>query len=355
MQTVGVLELVDHDRAEAQLLRLAHARVVAQEVAREQLKVFEVERGLTLLRGRVLVGEQIEQLLQELAVASRELLERRVLHAVACSAKLGRAVAACGKLEVEQLLGVGTERERGVGGRELILGRLGIGGEHLRGGLQLGEALGHAGLLAEVERQVAPRRAKRLVDAGQHPPQPGRAVGREQAHTLGVASGAERRQRTLECLAPDHGAVLVVELAEARIDSHRERVRAQEPRAEAVDGGDPGAVEPPREIVATARVQRRANAGTQLTRGLARVGDDEHRLDVEALVAHRAHEPLDEHGRLAGSRSGRDEDLAGCLDSSALLLVHGRSTRHIVHRSHHVGHVPPFGSWRTSPERMRCA
>ena len=111
----------------------------------------------------------------------------------------------------------------------------------------------------------------------------------------------------------------------------------------------------PREVVAAARVQRRADAGAQLAGGLARVGDDEHRLDVEALVADRAHEPLDEHGRLAGARAGRDEDLARRLDSSALLLVHGRSTRHIVQRSHHVGHVPPFGSWRTSPARMRCA
>ncbi len=149
--------------------------------------------------------------------------------------------------------------------------------------------------------------------------------------------------------------MLVVELAEARVDTDRERMRAQQARAEAVDRRDPGAVEPPCEVVAAAGVQRRTNARAQLARRLAGVGDDEHRLDVESLLAHGSHEALDEHGRLAGAGSGRDEHLAGRLHGGALLVVHGRSTRHIVQRSHHVGQVPPFGSWRTSPARMRVA
>ncbi len=57
LQAIGVLELVDHDRPEAQLLRLADRVVFAQELAREQLQVLEVERRLTLLRRRVLGGE----------------------------------------------------------------------------------------------------------------------------------------------------------------------------------------------------------------------------------------------------------------------------------------------------------
>ncbi len=221
--------------------------------------------------------------------------------------------------------------------------------------MQLGEPLGDDRQLAELERQLASGGAERLVDAGEHPAQPVRAVGREQPQPFAVARRAERRERALERLAADDGAVFVVELAVARVDADRERMRAQEPRAEAVDRRDPRAVELPREVVAAARTQRRPDARAKLARRLARVGDDEHRLDVEALLAHRAHEPLDEHGRLARAGAGRDEDLAGRFDRCALLLVHGRSIRHIVQRSHHEGHSPPFGSWCTSPARIRCA
>jgi hypothetical protein len=119
--------------------------------------------------------------------------------------------------------------------------------------------------------------------------------------------------------------VLVVELAEPRIDPDRERMRAQESRAEAVDRRDPGAVETTGEIGATATQERGADPRPELARRLAGVGDDEHRLDVEALVAHRLHEPLDKHGRLARACAGRDEHLAVRFDSCALLSVHGHT------------------------------
>ena len=80
------------------------------------------------------------------------------------------------------------------------------------------------------------------------------------------------------------------------------------------------------------------------------VRDHEHRVDVEALVADRADEALDEHGRLAGARAGGDEDRAARLDGrgccSGSADGHARATRHIVQRSHHAGHSPPFGSCR---------
>src|SRR5207247_948957 len=111
-----------------------------------------------------------------------------------------------------------------------------------------------------------------------------------------VARRAEARERALERLAADHLPLLVVELVEARIDPDGERVRAQEPGAEAVDRGDPRAVELAREVGASARMERGADARAQLARRLARVRDDEDRVDVEADIADRAHEPLDEHG-----------------------------------------------------------
>ena len=203
--------------------------------------------------------------------------------------------------------------------------------------------------------ELAAGGAERLVDGGQLAPKSLRTVRREQAQALGVAGGAERRERALEGLAANDRSVLVVQLPEPWVDADCERVRAQEPRAEAVDRRDPRPVEPAREVGPAARMQRRTDARAQLTGRLARVGDHEHRLDIEPFVAHCTDEPLDEHGRLPGAGARRHEHLTVCVDRGALFRVHGLSTRHIGQRSHHAGHEPPFGSWRMSPARIRCA
>src|SRR5581483_11971446 len=145
-------------------------------------------------------------------------------------------------------------------------------------GVQLVEALGERGLLAQLEPKVTPRRAKRFVDRRELAAQAVGAVRREQAQPLGIAGGAERGERPLERLAADDGAVLVVELAEPRVDADREGVRTQEPRAEAVNRRDPRTVEASGEVVAAASVQCGANPRAQLARRLARVRDHEHRL-----------------------------------------------------------------------------
>src|SRR4051794_12438488 len=82
LKPVRVLELVDHDRAEAQPLALADLRVVAKEVPRLQLKVLEVERRLRRLPGRVRRCEPLEQLLQERSVARGRSVEGRLLDAL---------------------------------------------------------------------------------------------------------------------------------------------------------------------------------------------------------------------------------------------------------------------------------
>ena len=106
--------------------------------------------------------------------------------------------------------------------------------------------------------------------------------------------------------------------------------------------------------------ERYADPRAQLAGGASRVGDDEDRVDVEAALCDSTDDPLDEHGRLAGAGTGRDEDLAPGLDRGELLMVelvgtHGRSIRQTVQRSHQAGHSPPSGSWRTSPSRIRSA
>ncbi len=236
--------------------------------------------------------------------------------------------------------------------------RCGVVDEAARRVLERGHALRELRPLPELEHELAARGAQRLVDPGEHPAQPGGPVRREQLQPRWVVAGAELGQRSVERLLADHHALRVVELTEARVEPGCERVSLQQAKAEAVDGRDPRAVELAGEVGPPALVQGRADAGAELGRRLARVGDDEQRVDVEPVVAHRADEPLDEDRRLAGAGARRDEDLASGLDRRDLLRIelrHARLIRHIRHSEHQLGHSPPFGSWRTSPRRIRCA
>src|SRR3954452_19013564 len=80
LEAVRVLELVDHDRAEAELLDLPDGVVLAQQLAGTKLQILEVERRLAILGLRVGGGEAGEQLLEQLAVAGGQLLERERPH-----------------------------------------------------------------------------------------------------------------------------------------------------------------------------------------------------------------------------------------------------------------------------------
>ncbi len=239
--------------------------------------------------------------------------------------------------------------------RALGVARSRVLDEAARGVAQLLDPLGELGAAADVEVERAAGGAERLVDAREHPAQAVRAVGGEQAQPLGRAVGAELAERLLERLAAQHGALGLVELAEARVEPGRERVRLQEAQAEAVNGRDPGAVELACEVVPPTLGERGTHARPQLAGRTAGVRDHEDRVDVDAAVANGTDEPLDEHRRLPGARAGRDEHLARRSDGGLLLLVHARGTRHIGQRSHHAGHWSPLGSWSTSPTRIRPA
>ena len=94
----------------------------------------------------------------------------------------------------------------------------------------------------------------------------------------------------------------------------------------------------------------------------SRVGDHEHRVDVEARVADGAHEALDEHRRLAGAGARGDEDDARAPRSPraaprSACSDGGHDARHPAHRPEVApasGTEPPFGSCRTSPARIRA-
>ena len=108
LKAVGVLELVDHDRAEAPGLALLDLLVFAQQVARVELQVLEVDAGLALLGARVGAREAFEQLLKQVAVALGQLVERRLLDCftggLIALEPLPRAAAGRKLGEVEQVL-----------------------------------------------------------------------------------------------------------------------------------------------------------------------------------------------------------------------------------------------------------
>ena len=79
LEPVRVLELVDHDRPEAEALAAPHRLVVREEVAGAELEILEVERTLRVLRALVGGVEELEQLLQQVPIAYRGDVERRLL------------------------------------------------------------------------------------------------------------------------------------------------------------------------------------------------------------------------------------------------------------------------------------
>ncbi len=373
LEPVRVLELVDEDGPEAPALALPDRRVVAQEVARRQLEIFEVERRLGRLCRGVRVGEAPEEILEQRTVSRRQLVERGLLDRDAgllvAREPVTRAAARRDVREVEQTLGRGRVLEqlerpgRARAGLVRLLEPRRVVDDAPSRLPQLLDPRLEAGPLGDLEHELAAGGAERLVDAGQHPPQPAGAVGREQPGPLGVTRRAELLERGLERLAREHARLVLVEDPEVRVDAGLEGVRLQQSVAEAVNRRDPGAVELAGEIVPVELGQAAANPASQLAGRPLRVGDREHGLHRQPALAHGAGEPLDEHRRLPRPRPCGDEDEAGRVDRGQLLGVRGSgllddghdlATRHIDDRSHQVGHGnPPFGSCWMSPERIR--
>src|SRR5262249_41596189 len=153
---------------------------------------------------RVLRREQLEQLLQEVAVGGRQLVESRPLETLPGVLVRGGACAAAAQLtEVDQALGRGLTRdqpERLCRVPPLRLGRVLVAGETLGLVAEGCNRFCEVRPLAQLEHEPAAGRAKRLVDAGQHAAEPVRTVGREQSDALRALVGAERVERALERL-----------------------------------------------------------------------------------------------------------------------------------------------------------
>jgi hypothetical protein len=201
---------------------------------------------------------------------------------------------------------------------------------------------------AGLEHELAPSGPQRRVDLDEHLSEPHGPVRGEELPAIRLVRIAEPLERRRERLGLEHERLWLVEDAEGRVDAGGEWMCAEQPTTEPVDRRHPGAVELEGEVGAPALDQLRADPRAQLSCRPLRVSDHEQRVDVEAVVHHRADESLDEDGRLASARAGSDEHAAVRVDRRALLGVgarlHGRSFRHMRQRSHQCGHSPPCGS-----------
>ncbi len=235
LEPVRVLELVHQHRAEAPALALADLGLVAEQVPRGQLEVLEVERRLGRLRRRIGVGEAAQQLLEQAAVARGELVERGLLDRTP-GLLVGRrtltlAAARREVGEVEEPLrmrGPLEELDDASAGLARRVRSLGVVGQAPSRLAQLLDPRVEPRPLRHFEHEVAAGRAERLVDAGQHPPQPARTVRGEQADSLRIAGRAELLERGVERLAGEDARLVLVEDAEVRVDA---RPRTDAPSA----------------------------------------------------------------------------------------------------------------------------
>jgi hypothetical protein len=354
LEPVRVLELVDADLPEAQLLAFADRLVVAKQIAGPQLQVVVIERRLAVLGRLVAALEPLQQLLEQLAIACGDGVQRGLLDRppglLVLLVVLDRVLR-----EVEQRLGRRVAVEQlDQSGRVLDAARDGGCAERARV---------EPGSRAERELERPARRPQRLGDAGQHPPQCLGAVGREQREPVGpftrlgarrralpdvAAKSAELRERLVEGLDPEHRGLSLVEHAEARVEPRGERILAEEPGAEPVDRRDPGAVELPRQLGTAELGQAPANPTPQLRGRAVGVGDHEDRADVDAGVD-CAREALDEDRRLPCPGACGDEDEPGGADRGILL----RSRRAFDRRSHPLR--PPHAAHRRELAPRRAA
>ena len=109
LEPVRVLELVDEDGPEAPALPVPDRRVVAQEVARRELEVLEVERRLGRLRRGVGIGEAAEEILEQRPVSRGQFVQRSLLdrgtRLLVAREPVPRAAPRRDVREVEQALG----------------------------------------------------------------------------------------------------------------------------------------------------------------------------------------------------------------------------------------------------------
>src|SRR5207248_7311875 len=133
----------------------------------------------------------------------------------------------------------------------------------------------------------------------------------DQIETLRAARALEEvAERAIEGVDREAHRLGLVEHAVLRIDARRQRMRAQDARAEAVDRRDPRALGLPRALALAELHETAADPRLHLRRRLLREGDGEDAVDRHAVVADGAHEALHEHARLSAAGARLEEERA---------------------------------------------
>jgi hypothetical protein len=151
-------------------------------------------------------------------------------------------------------------------------------------------------------------------------------VRRDQLQPVGTLAigGTGRREelleRPVEGVHRDPLRLETVEHVVVGVDAGRQGMRAQQPAAEAVDGGDRGSLSRARVVAAPELEETRAHPLPHLGGGLVGERDREHALDGNLVVHHRPHEALDEHRGLPGAGPGPHQERPVAAVHDALLL-----------------------------------
>jgi hypothetical protein len=341
LQGVRVLELVDHDALEALAVTGSDAGLAGQQVAGQQLEVVEVDAAASALGRRVGVGVAPQQFVDEGQGRDGQAIGERVDVGVARRAigvgggglqrtgvarhlrplRMGaRAGVQRGAADLERLAR-GLDGRAPVGAREL-------GGERRVRALQRrarGAGIGRA--RRRQRRARLPARAQRVVRAEDHALQAVDGVGGGEVERIRARRGEEVGQRGVEGLALGGAAVGRIEDGEGGVEAGRHRVRAQDPRAEAVEGRDPRRLGLARRLAVAELEQARAHARAQLARRLLGEGDGQDLVGAQAVLHHRGDEALDQHRRLARAGVGREHEVA-LAARDGLALLGGEGARH---------------------------
>ena len=230
------------------------------------------------------------------------------------------------QVEGWRLGGAGEDLESPRDGRVCSLSglRSGSAASAASGARRIAAARSRLGRIRE-ERLGKPAAAELGVDRDHDPAQAGDVVAGDGLLALGVAAGEELLERVFEGLVGGAVGLGRVEDPEPRVDPDRDRVRGEQPVAEAMDRHHPGAAEAveqsPRPVRAGvgAELDRRPDPLPELGGGLVGEGEGEDRVGRDALVADEAAVAVDHDARSCRSRRrprpGRRRPAAEIADS----------------------------------------
>ena len=333
LDRVRVLELVDHDQAEA-LGPLVAGLLVGEQVAGAQLEVLEVDRRALGLGRLVRPPEPVQEPVQQLQGATGVVVGTRGPvrapgGAIGLARVRGEGLGAALEVRNGERAGprhlVGLQRERRLervsarghadspAGQAQVVPGLSRRGRQRLGVGRLGE-----GRDGQARRRLSPR-AQGRVGAEDELAQV-RAVGGGEVDRGGTGGARPLFQRGVVGRSREALGGGLLEHLEARVQPGGERLGAQQAGAEAVDGADPGGVDGAGVLVLAELGQAPAQALGELARGLLGEGQAEDRVDRHAVDADGGGDPLDHHRGLARAGVGGQQRGAGAgLDRGALL------------------------------------